>query len=452
MRVGHFCWLLLLVGCRKDPPTAGGASSAGSIPSAVGSPSAAPSAATSLGKPGGPLTLALASVTGDNPVDLRIRQAQEAVKRRNLDPTSDYWTLLGRAWIRKARETQDPGYFQHAGAVSTIILEADASSVLGLGLRAQVELNQHDFRGAKGSAETILARRDDDLVALGVLSDAELELGDVEAAERAAERMMNLKPNLPSYVRASYLKWLRGDIKGAIVAARLAIDAGKDPTDPEPLAWTLVQAAMIFWHQGDVIGAEAGFSRSLATFPDYPPALVGRGRAAIARGEGKVAVSYLEKAYKLSPLVETAWLLADAQTMGGDEGGAKATILDLEKRGKQSDARTLGLFWATRNEHVEDAVALLSEERKHRGDIATLDAYAWALHRAGRDKEALVESDRAVRYGTREALLWFHNGAIKIAAGKTAEGKKRLKDALALKTALDPRSMKEAEELAGSKP
>jgi tetratricopeptide (TPR) repeat protein len=436
--------LSLVVGCRKEQPPAPSAASSVAAPSAVvASSSASPSA--SMPALGGPQALALAEVKGDAPVDRLIRQGQLAVKQRKLDPTSDYWAILGRAWIRKARETQDPGYFQHAAAVATIMLEGDAQSVLALGLRAQVQLNQHDFGGAKQTAETILARRDDDLVALGVLSDAELELGNIEAAEKAGARMMSLKPNLASYVRASYFKWLRNDSPGAKEAVRLAIDAGKDTSDPEPLAWTLVQAATIFWHQGDVAGANAGFDRALSTFADFPPALVGKGRVAIARGEGKLAVSYLDKAYKLSPLAETAWLLADAQTLAGDEAAARATVAELEKRGKQTDPRTLGLFWATRNEHVDEAVTLLAEEKKHRGDIATLDAYAWALHRAGKDKEAQVESDRAMRLGTREAPLLFHAGAIKLALGKTAEAKKLLEAAVKLKSALDLHSAKEAE-------
>lgn len=442
----------LLLACGKDaPPAPATTSRAASSAAGSATASAAPSASAGPHKPGGPHALALAVPKEDAPVDRLIKQSQASLATRKLDPSSDYWAHLGRAWIRKARETQDPGYFQHAGAVATIMLEGDPSSVLGLGLRAQVELNQHDFRGAKNTAQTVLAKRDDDLVALGVLSDAELELGNIDEAEKAGARMMSLKPNLASYVRASYFRWLRNDSKGAKEAARLAIDSGKDFTDAEPLAWTLVQAAMIFWHQGDVAGANAGFDRALTTFADFPPALVGKGRVAMARGEGKLAVTYLQKAAKLSPLAETSWFLADAQKMAGDEAAAKETIADLEKRGKQSDPRTLALFWATRNEHVDEAVKLLAEEKKHRGDIATLDANAWALFRSGDHKGALAESDRATRLGTKEAPLLFHAGAIRIALGKTAEGKKLLEEAIARKNALDPRSLEEAEALLAGK-
>jgi tetratricopeptide (TPR) repeat protein len=438
-----------LAGCRKDPVAGAMPTTSASAPASASASQAGPMEGPP--KRGGPFALALAPTSGTAAVDIEIKKAQAAVEARKLDPSSDYWTVLGRAWIRKARETQDPGYFQNAAAVASVILEANANSILGLGLRAQVELNRHDFRDAKGTAETILGKKDDDLIALGVLADATLELGEIEESERAVQRMLNLKPNLASYIRASYLKWLHHDSPGAKEAARLAIDAGNDRSDPEPLAWTLVQAALIFWQQGDVAGAEAGFAKALGTFADFPPALVGKGRVALARGDGKLAVSYLEKAYRLSPLAETAWALADAQTMAGDLDGAKKTQATLEKTAKLADPRTLGVFWAVRKEHPEEALALLQNERKHRGDLATLDGLAWALHRVGKDKEALVESDRARRLGTQEAALSFHAGAIRLALGgaKAAEGKKLLQEAFKLRSALDPASAAELATLLG---
>lgn len=447
--------LACLAGCRKEPTLDRSAPAASAVSATAPATSTSPaSAADSAPRREGPLALALAKANGTAAVDVEIQRLQAALEARKLDPSSDYWTVLGRAWIRKARETQDPGYFQNAAAVARVILDADQASVLGLGLRAQVELNRHDFREARDTASAILSRKDDDLVALGVLADATLELGEVEESEKAVQRMLSLKPNLASYIRASYLKWLRHDSKGAKEAARLAIDAGNDRSDPEPLAWTLVQAAMIFWQQGDVDGAEAGFAKALGTFADFPPALVGKGRVALARGDGKLAVSYLEKAYRLSPLADTAWALVDAQTMAGDLDSAKKTQATLEKTGKLADPRTLGVFWATRKEHTEEALTLLTEERKHRGDLATLDGLAWALHRAGRDKEALVESDRARRLGTIEAPLLFHAGAIRLALGgaHTAEGKKLLREASALRRALDPSSAAELATLLGETP
>ena len=58
--------------------------------------------------------------------------------------------------------------------------------------------------------------------ALGVQVDALVELGRYEEAERALQRMLDLKPSTASLTRASYHRELHGDISGA----RLALEDG----------------------------------------------------------------------------------------------------------------------------------------------------------------------------------------------------------------------------------
>ena len=68
----------------------------------------------------------------------------------------------------------------------------------------------------------------------------------------------------------------------------------------------MVQAAYVFWHQADYEGADAGFQRALESCTDYAPALVGRGRVALARGDAKRAVELLSKASAKNSDTETA--------------------------------------------------------------------------------------------------------------------------------------------------
>src|SRR5258706_411678 len=208
-------------------------------------------------------------------------------------------------------------------------------------------------------------------MAWGHLSDALLELGDLERAERAAQTMMDLKPDLPAYSRASYFQWLGGDVRAAVESARLAIDAGGDRENAEPRAWSLVQAAMLFWHVGDYDGADAGFEQALAVVRDYPPALVGRGRVAMAHGDASRAADFFRRAHERSPLVETAWLLGDALETEGDAQGAQASFARAERDGKRSDRRTLSLLYSTRDEKPSDALRLGEEERTTRGEPYT---------------------------------------------------------------------------------
>jgi tetratricopeptide (TPR) repeat protein len=386
--------------------------------------------------------LGLQAPAGKAEVDRRIEETQKALGL--LPDKVDRWILLGRLWVRKARETADPGYYTNAGACADVVQQIEPGNRLARGLEAQVRLNEHEFVKAMDLADQALARAPDDLVALGVKSDACLELGRIDEAAKAAQRMVDIKPNLPAYTRASYLKWLVGGNDEAKRIARLAIDAGIDPHDPEPGAWAIVQSAMIFWSEGDYGGADAGFDLALKRMSDFPPALAGKGRAALARGDAKKAVELLAKAYEESPLVETAWALGDARAAAGDAEGAAKAYAEVEKRGRQSDHRSLALFFAVKNRNIDEAVRLAEGEKKVRGDVVTEDALAWAYYRAGRFKDAKEASDRATRLGTRDAQLWFHAGAINIALGDKVAGVKQIKEALKLSPKFDPTGAEEA--------
>lgn len=391
--------------------------------------------------------LALAAPGGKTPVDQQLEQLQEAVRRS--PEKVELWLALGQQWILKARGTGDPGYYLNAGACAELALQLAPDQRLALSLKGMVLLNGHRFTEARTFAEAALKQDPDDVLALGVLSDANLELGHFQAAAETAQRMVDLKPNLPSYGRAAHLRWLQGDAVAAKQFYRSAIDAGANSRDAEPLAWIIVQTALLFWHEGDMEGADAGFDTALKRLEGYPPALVGKARVALARGEAARAVELLERALAESPLAETAWLLGDAREAAGDRPGAQAAQADAIRLGRQGDHLTLALFLATKSRDTEEALRLAQAEHEARPNTQVEDAYAWALYRAGRLAEARAASDRALALGTKEPRLLFHAGAIRLAQGETAEGQALLKQALALNPAFDATSAAEARKLLG---
>ena len=100
-------------------------------------------------------------------------------------------------------------------------------------------LGLHDFRGALAVAERARAVEPEDWWNYGTLADAHVELGDYAHALKAAQRMVDLRPGLPSYARAAFLRALFGDRAGAIELLRLAVAAGS-AREPEGRAWALV--------------------------------------------------------------------------------------------------------------------------------------------------------------------------------------------------------------------
>ena len=394
--------------------------------------------------------LALAKTPGSAPVDKLITDMQAGAQRNPAK--ADFWILLGRAWVRKARESSDPGFYVNANACVDVALDVSPDDKLALDVRTLVLLNDHKFQEARELSEKILVKHPEDAMAWGNLSDALLELGDFTKAADAAQKMMDLKPNLPSYSRASYFRWLSGDSKAALEYARLAIDSGRDPKDAEPQSWEIVQAALIWMHKGDYGGADAGFEKALSLQSEFPPALVGRGRVAMAKGDPKRAAELFSRAYTQSPLVETAWLMGDAREAAGDAKGAEEAFAQAEKEGRRSDPRTLSLMWSTKNKNAAESLALIESEKKKRGDIYTDEALAWALYRNGKLEEAKVAIDRARSHGTKDARLMYHQGAIHIATGDTANGRKLVAEALALNPKFDVVGEAEARKLVEAAP
>src|SRR5262249_14588785 len=158
-----------------------------------------------------------------------------------------------------------------------------------------------------------------------------------------------------------------------------------------------------------------------------------------------------EKAYQQSPLVETAWLLGDAREAAGDAAGAAHAHAQVVKHGRLSDPRTLAQFYATKNRDIEEAVRLAEAELKVRGGPYTDDALAWALYRAGKLPEARVVSDRALRLGTKDAVLIYHGGAIRIAAGEVEAGQKMVRRALEYNPRFDLTGAAEAAKLVAAR-
>lgn len=425
---------VLLSACQNAPPPAGS------------SPSPAAATSSAIAERSTPLAiarrLALAPPTGTSAIDRELARLQPIAEKQPGQP--EPWVALGRVWVRKAREASDPGFYLGAKACADLALDAAPGDRPATNLLGLVLLNDHKFDDARDLASQILARSPEDLMALGTLSDALVELGRYDEAIKATEKMAQLKPNLPSYIRASYLQWLRGDVSAAKESARLAVDSGRDPREPEPRCWALVQAAMIFWNEGDASGADAGFEDAVKACSDYPPALVGRGRVAMAGGDFTRAIDYLGRAYAQSPLVETAWLLGDAREAAGDLKGAEAVRAELVKHGRMVDGRTLSLFFSTKGRDLDEAVSLARAEKKIRDDIYTEDALAWALYRKGDIPGARAASDKAMALGTKDPRLLYHAGAIRIAAGDKAAGPKLVREALKLNPAFDRTGAAEA--------
>lgn len=334
----------------------------------------------------------------------------------------DAFVLAGEGFVRKARAKSDANLYRNAEACAAKALELDPEHLGAQRLSGLVLLNDHQFERARDLALRMLARKREDALSWGTLSDAYLELGDLPAAIDAAQRMFDIKPNLPSYGRAAHLRWLQGDTAVAKRLYQLAIASGVGQKDPEPRAWMIAQAAWVFWHEGDYRGADAGFDLALRTLPEYAPALEGKGRVSLANRDYAAAIGWLERAQRAKPSVEVSAALGDAYALSGATEQAAAVYARIEREGRH-DPRSVALFLATHDRQPSAALELARTEYQQRKDLYTKDVLALALYRNGRFAEADQLARQALASGTRDARLLYHAGLIRSAASREAAGK-----------------------------
>jgi tetratricopeptide (TPR) repeat protein len=394
-------------------------------------PNKAPAAAATFDNA---LGLVLTPQAGNSRTDGEISQLQRRIREgRNVELWLD---RLGWAFVAKARESFDPGFYKLAEECARSIEMRNPQSQEAMLLRAHVLQNLHRFKESETLARRLVQQRGLSFD-YGLLGDALMEQGKLNDAVEAYQQMMNLKPDLRAYARAAHMRWLKGDLEGAIEAMQLAVSAASTQ-DAESAAWVNTRLAFYEFQAGRVNEGEQRCAFALSVQSNYPPALLLKGKMLLAQNRLSEAVNALQNAVKLNPLPEYQWTLAEALRVAGKENEASEVEAQICQRGASSDPRTLALYLATRHESPETALRLARAEFDSRGDVFSHDALAWSLAAAGKLTEAHSEMQRALAEGTQEARLLFHAGVIASQAGQSADADRWLRKASDLSHLLLP--------------
>ena len=343
---------------------------------------------------------------------------------------------LGYLFVSRARVSNDPGDYTLAEKTAECLDVRQPGQPAAMLLRGHVLHQLHRFAEAEGIARTLVGMRTFPLD-YGLLGDVLMEQGRLAEAGDAYQKMLDLKPFFQSYTRAAHLRWLKGDLNGAIAAMRLAINTAS-PRDKESSAWAWTRMSAYELQAGRLEAAESAAATALTYQNDYAPALMAQGRVLLATQRTADAVAALRRAAALNPLPEYQWILSDALRLEGLDADAVVIEDQIVARGRTSDPRTLALYLATRGTDPARALALADEELRTRADVFTLDARAWALAKSGRITEAEHTIAQALAEGTNDARLFLHAGLIHGAAGRKDEARRWLKKADALRAMLLP--------------
>ena len=365
----------------------------------------------------------------------------QARLRANPNDLVAYGTL-GEAYLQRTRETGDPSYYGKAQAVFESALQRDPHNLEALIGEGSLALSRHEFQLALQLGERALTENDTVARIFGVIGDAQVELGQYDAAVSTIQRMVDLRPDLSSYSRVSHLRELYGDLDGAIAAMQTAAQEGGPVS--ENTEYVRAQLGYLYWTKGDLADAERTFTESLTRLPDYIQALGGLARVRVSQGRLADAIELYRRAVAQIPLPDLVIGLGEALQASGQTAEANRQyelVRAIEQLFAANGVATdleLALFEADHGTDPAAALALARSAYSHRPNIRAADALAWALFKTGDVRGSVRYSAEALRLGTKDPILLYHAGMIERAAGNLRVARQRLTECLALNPVFNP--------------
>jgi tetratricopeptide (TPR) repeat protein len=365
--------------------------------------------------------------------------SETVIASEKANDSAKNYNKIAADFIRQARETGDFSLNTKAENAVAKAIEIEPENFDSIKLKASLHLTFHRFAEALELGTKLDKENPNNAFVYGILTDANVELGNYAEAVQFAQKMVDLKPNMSSYTRVAYLRSLHGDSIGAIELYKLAAKIA-DPQDLEAQAWCNVHLGDEFYKIGKFTEAEKAYDTALQIFPNYAAALVGKAKFRAVNNDNETAIKLFTEAQNRVPLTETVILLGDVYAKTGNAEKAKQQY-DLaeviEQKFGSTDQRRIAQMWADNDVKLPESMAIAEREHSTRKDIFTADIYAWCLYKNGKLAEAKNVMKQATRLKTNEARFYFHAGMIEKDLGNKKEAKQLLELALKINPTFD---------------
>lgn len=357
------------------------------------------------------LTVATAICAGESKrPDETVQSFEKVLLTRSDDPRP--LLDLAQALLQALRTSRDARDAARAEALIQRALTLAPRDFRAWALKAWDEMNRHQFREALVSVRQAHGLGVPSALTLGLESDALVELGRYDDALAVTQKLLDVFPGLPAYSRAAHLRFLHGDIEGAI--GLLNESLAMAPPGSEAHAWAFVQLAELHLNGGQIERAENALARAETLFPGRPDYAALRARVREAQGKPEEALALLQETVDRYPSPDyavTAWRLA--RSLGDHEAMRRlALLLDsmarLDEAGDKVFRRAFAEYYALRGNRYGEAERLAREECLRRPDIYSHALLAFVLRQAGKYREANRHRQAALRLGTRDRRLeWW---------------------------------------------
>src|SRR5271155_2318301 len=233
-------------------------------------------------------------------------QSRAAASKAISDKPSEYrgYNLLATALIRRAQETSDVSFYTQAEDAVKKSLAMAPNNFETEKIRVSILLGEHEYPAALEAAKKLNKRVPDDVMVYGLLTDANVELGNYEDAEDSAQWMLNLhRGNRPAFIHAAHLRELFGDAEGAYEMIDLAFQS-TPANETEERASILTQMGHFRLASGNTDAAEKLFQQALTALPGYPSALGNLAQIRVTQKRYAEAVALLQQRYEGAPLAD----------------------------------------------------------------------------------------------------------------------------------------------------
>lgn len=322
------------------------------------------------------------------------------------------WLLLAEQTAQRSLASLP---FQNSGALLVLAKVAEARHEFGEAIR--------------------LARRAGGSDGPAIVVTSMLATGQVDEASKVAELLVRAHPGLGSYTLRALVAMSQGRDDAAVEDLNRAI-ASEEPGEVGSSAWARTLLGRLQYRRGRLTEARSLYLETLRILPQYPLALVNLAELEMRLREYRKAEDHLTQVVNItraSPNVyDHAVLrgLARVKALQRDHRAAARFWNEAEARlrqdvtsGQFGHRRELArlLLERGRREEVDEALRLIRMEVQVRHDAETLYVLAWALSEQGRSLEAREAMREALRWGVRDAKLFYRAARIEEALGRRAQ-------------------------------
>lgn len=365
------------------------------------------------------------------------------------------YLTLAQVFITEARITGNNSYYHNAAMkmLENVLSKSPDDKDLrfqALTFKSSVLLSMHQFEEGLKTANEAFAISQHNAQLMGALIDANVELGKYPEAVKTCDQMINLRPDIRSYSRVSYLRQIYGDIPGAIEAMKMAVEAGGPGA--ESTEWARIILGDLFLASGDLQSAEANYKIALEYRKDYPYAYAALGRIEKAKKNYDEAIKQTENAIRIMSDISFVSQLADIYELKGDTEKAeeiREDIVDLLEKGekeqnkeenivKHNGARELATAYMKVG-NLKKALPYAETDLNMRPEnIDANELIAWIYYLNGDIANAKLHADKMMATNTKMPNTLYKAGLIYNKSGDMEKGNMLMEEAMKNPVAVEP--------------